>query len=69
MCRAAFTPYNRTREVNPGIISKTLELQYDYDVKGMIRLWDDIIRLLNFASRFVYSVLEMLACSFMVYES
>ena len=33
-------------------------------VKGIMRLWDDNIRLLNFSSRFIYSVLQMLACSF-----
>ena len=26
----------RTLEVRPGTISKTLELDYDYDVKGMM---------------------------------
>ena len=36
---------------------------------GMMRLWDDVIRLLSFASRFIYSVLQMLACSFMVFDS
>ena len=75
--------FNRTLEVRPGRISKTLELDYDYDVKGMdvlrllcngqvghtstrwcchpvdnngnyVRLWDDIICLLNFASMFIY---------------
>ena len=30
LCRAAFTPHNRTPEVRPGRISKTLELDYDY---------------------------------------
>ena len=34
LCRAAFTPHYRTLEVRPGRISKTLELYYDYDVKG-----------------------------------
>ena len=51
LCRAAFTPHNRTLEVRPGRISKTLELDYDNDVKVMavlrlicyVRLWDDII--------------------------
>ena len=37
LCRAAFTPHYRTLEVRPGRISKTLELDYDYDVKGLIR--------------------------------
>ena len=32
LCRAAFTPHNRTLEVRPGIISKTLELT-------MIMMW------------------------------
>ena len=68
LCRVAFT-HNRTLEVRPGRISKTLELHYDYDVKRMMILWDDNIRLLNFASRFIYSVLQMLACSFMVFNS
>ena len=27
-----------------------------------VRLWDERICLLNFASRFIYSVLQMLAC-------
>ena len=31
-----FTPHNRTLEVRPGIFSKKLELDYDYDVNGMI---------------------------------
>ena len=35
LCRAAFTPHNRTLEVRPGKISKMLELDYDYDVKGV----------------------------------
>ena len=35
----------------------------------MMRLWDEDILLLNFASRFIYSVLIMLACSFMVFDS
>ena len=68
LCRASFT-HNRTLEVRPGRISKTLELHYDYDVKRMVILWDDNIRLLNFASRLIYSVLQMLACSFMVFNS
>ena len=34
MCRASFTPHNRTLEVRQGRISKTLELDYDYGVKG-----------------------------------
>ena len=34
-----------------------------------VRLWDDIICLLNFASRFIYSVLQMLASSFMVFDA
>ena len=29
------TPHGRTLEVRPGRINKTLELHYDYDVKGM----------------------------------
>ena len=37
LCRAAVTPHNRTLEVRPGRISKMLELDYDYDVKWMIR--------------------------------
>ena len=61
--------HNRTLDVRPGRISKTLELHYDYDVNGIMRLWDDNIRLLIFASRFIYSVLQMLACSFMIFES
>ena len=69
LCRAAFTPNNRTLEVRPGRISRSLELHYDYNVKGMIRLWNDKIRLLNFASRFIYSVHHFLACSFMVLDS
>ena len=56
-------------EVRPGRISKTLELDNDYDVKGMMRLCDDNIRLLNSASRFIYSVLQILACSFMLFDS
>ena len=31
-----FTPHNRTLEVRPGRISRKLELDYDYDVNGMI---------------------------------
>ena len=68
LCRAAIT-HNRTLEVRPGRISKTLELHYDYDVKGVMRLWDDNIHLLNFASMFIYSVLQMLACFFVVFDS
>ena len=34
-----------------------------------VRLWDELICLLNFESRFIYSVLQMLACSFMVFGS
>ena len=34
-----------------------------------MRLWDDNIRLLIFALRFIYSVLQMLACFFMVFDS
>ena len=34
-----------------------------------VRLWDKLICLLNFASRFIYSVLQMLACPFMVFGS
>ena len=30
-------PHNRTLEVRPGRIIKTLELDYDYDVKRMVR--------------------------------
>ena len=62
-------PHNHTREVRPGRIIKTLELDYGYDVNRMVRVWDDIICLLNFASMFIYSVLQMLACSFMVFDS
>ena len=29
-------PHSRTLEVRPGRINKKLELNYDYDVKGMI---------------------------------
>ena len=36
LCRAGFTPHNRTLEVRPGRIGKTLELYYDYDAKGMM---------------------------------
>ena len=32
-----------------------------------VNLWDELICILNFASRFIYSVLQMLACSFMVF--
>ena len=56
-------------DVSPGRISKALELYYGYDVKGMMRLSDDKIRLLNFASRFIFSVFQRLACSFMVFDS
>ena len=31
-----FSPRNRKLEVRPGIISKKLELDYDYDVTGMM---------------------------------
>ena len=31
-----FTPHNRPLEVRPGRINKKFELNYDYDVKGMI---------------------------------
>ena len=68
MCRAAFT-HNHTLEIRPGRISRSLELHYAYDVKGIMILWDDNIRLVNFASRFIYSVLQMLSCSFMVFDS
>ena len=68
LCRAAIT-HNLTLDVRPGRISRALELHYYYNVKGMMRLWDYKIRLLNFASRFIYSVLQMLACSFMVFDS
>ena len=34
-----------------------------------VNLWDKLICLLNFASRFIYIVLKMLACSFMVFGS
>ena len=34
--RQRFTPQKRTMKFRPGRISKTLELNYDYDVKGMI---------------------------------
>ena len=48
--QGSFT-HNLSLNVRPGRISKALELHYDYNVKGMTRLWDDKIRLLNFASR------------------
>ena len=31
-----FTPHNHTLEVRPGRISKKLELDYDYNVKGIM---------------------------------
>ena len=34
-----------------------------------VNLWDELICLLNFASMFIYSVIQMLACSFMVFDS
>ena len=37
LCSAAFTLHNRALEVRPGRISKTLELDYDYDMKGVIQ--------------------------------
>ena len=66
--QGSFT-HNRTLDVRPGIFSNALELHYDYNVKRMMRLWDDKIRLLYFASRSIYSVLQMLGCSFMVFDS
>ena len=34
-----------------------------------VRLWDDNMSLLNFASMFIYSVLKTLAYSLMVFNS
>ena len=50
LSRAVFT-HNRTLDVRQGRISKALELHYDYNLKGVMGLWDDKIRLLNFALR------------------
>ena len=35
----------------------------------MSTMWDELICLLNFESMFIYSVLQMLACSCMVFDS
>ena len=35
----------------------------------IVRMWDELVCLLDFASIFIYSVLQMLACSFMVFGS
>ena len=43
LCRAVFTLHDCTLEVRPGGISKTLELDYDYDVKGMILNYYDMM--------------------------
>ena len=61
--------HSLTLLVRPGRIIKTLELDYDYEVKGMMTLLYDIIRYLIFASTLIYSVIQMLACSVMVFDS
>ena len=65
------------KRVQAGYIGKAVKLSGDFNVINLkvhnngnyVRLWDELVCLINSASRFIYLVLQMLASSFMVFGS